>query len=78
LDTTHSIFENAVTHLENGKRTIKAVVKDIQVVSKAMVVHKNNLEKGLTVLAPTIGIPTALKRIENETNLKRSIKTWKG
>jgi hypothetical protein len=77
LETAHTILENAVSHLENGKRTIKAVVRDVQVVSKAMVVYKNNLEKGLKVLAPTISIPAALKRIENETNLKRSIKTGK-
>jgi hypothetical protein len=42
-----------------------------------MLVHKNNLEKGFTVLAPTIGIPAALKSIDNKTKIKRSIKTGK-
>jgi hypothetical protein len=54
-----------------------SIIKDIQVVRNAMSVVQKDLEKDLTFLAPTVGIPAALKKIENEQNLKRTIQKGK-
>jgi hypothetical protein len=38
LENAHNVLENALTHLENDKRVPMAIINDIQVVRKAMLV----------------------------------------